>query len=102
VIRHNLGHSNFHAHHINLPDFHGLNLVIFFKWKISGFEKKNMFFESTNFSIQKFKIHIFCFISIEIVKNYGVAWIGLNYYDYQDFYSKFGVRKHLPHSVYKI
>ena len=89
--------SHLHAHHINLANFHGLNLVFFFKWKVSGFEKI-IFFEFTNFQFKNSN-YIFFFVSspMKSVTNYGVAWIGLNYYDYQDFHPKLGMRKHLLH-----
>ena len=35
--------SHIHALRVNLPYFHGLNLVIFSKWKIDGFEKMTFF-----------------------------------------------------------
>ena len=35
-MRHIAGHSNIHALHVNLPDFYGLNLVIFSKWKMES------------------------------------------------------------------
>ena len=50
VMRHNLGHSNFYALHVNLPDFHRLNVVFFY-----GFEK--MIFSVW---IHQFSIQIFC------------------------------------------
>ena len=52
------------------PDLYDLNFIIFSKWKIGGFEKIT------------FTIFLQFFLR---GSNYGMAWMGLNLYDYHGF-----------------
>ena len=80
------GLSHIHAICVNLPDFHGPNLVIFSKWKIENWWIwKIKFFESPIFNS---KIFFFVSSPLKSVTNYRLAWMGLNFYDYHGFQPK--------------
>ena len=62
---------------------------------------KTQFFSVGHFGSFSFLFFHFFFLfsssPLELVTNYGAAWMGLNFYDYHDFQPKLGETLYVPH-----